>query len=107
MRLLKEACQEALLGEPAESDVRDTLEKLRTVYTSAYRWDAPPLSSEIGGGSHRNRMRYRVRAAINEWDLRRFYPGATPEIEGEEYHLPYTEDRDLERGSEDESAESP
>ena len=107
MRLLKEACQEALLGEPAESDVRDTLEKLRKVYTSAYRWDAPPPSSEIGGGSHRNRMRYRVRAAINEWDLRRFYPGATPEIEGEEYRLPYTEDRDLERGSEDESAESP
>lgn len=106
MQLLEQACQQEL-GRPAESDVRETLEKLRQVYATAYGWDAPPLSSEIGGDSHRNRMRYRVRAAINEWDLRRLYPGATPEIEGEEYRLPYTEDRDLERGSEDESAESP
>ena len=106
MQLLEQACQQAL-GEPAVSDVRDTLEKLRQVYTAAYGWEAPPLSSEIGGDSHRNRMRYRVRAAINEWDLRRLYPGATPEIEGEEYRLAYAEDRDLERESEDESSESP
>lgn len=105
MRLLEQACQKEL-GRPAEADIQDTLEKLRQVYSTAYGWDAPPLAAEIGGDSHRNRMRYRVRAAINEWDLRRLYPGATPEIEGEEYRLAYTEDRDLERGSENESTDS-
>lgn len=106
MRLLEQACQQEL-GRPAESDVRETLEKLRQVYTTAYGWDAPTLSSMVGGDSHRNRMRYRVRAAINEWDLRRLYPGAAPDTEIEDEVYPaYTEDRDLERGSEDESPDT-
>ena len=103
MRLLEQACQQEL-GRPAESDVRHTLEKLRRMYTTAYGWDAPGLSADAGGDSHRNRMRYRVRSAINEWDLRRLYPGATPDIEGEEYRPVYAEDRDLERGPEDDNA---
>ena len=106
MRLLEEACLQEL-GRPPESAVRATLEKLRQIYVEAYGWDAPTLSSDVGGDSHRHRMRYRVRAAINEWDLRRLYPGATPQIEGEEYHPPYTEDKDLERGSEDEGPDTP
>lgn len=106
MRLLEQACQQ-VLGQPAESDVRETLEKLRQVYSGAYGWDAPLPSAEIGGDSQSSRMRYRVRAAINEWDVRRLYPDKTPEIEGEEYRQAYTEDRDLEVGSEDESSDSP
>ena len=108
MRLLEQACRqnEQILRQPAESDVRETLEKLRQVYVTAYGWDAPPLSLETGGDSERRRMRFRVRAAIYEWDLQRLYPGATPEIEGEEYRPAYIEDRDLERVSEDESADS-
>lgn len=108
MRLLEQACreEEQVLGQPAEVDVRETIEKLRQVYTTAYGWDAPRVSTDTGD-SERRRMRYRVRAAINEWDLRRLYPGATPEIEGEDYRSAYTEDRDLERGSEDEGMDSP
>ena len=46
-------------------------------------------------------MRYKVRASINEWDLRRLYPNYSPETEGEEFRHSYEENVDLERESND------
>ncbi len=101
MRLLERECTP--LTSPTETDVRETVETLRRIYSTAYGWDAPPLQGETGGAGYRNRMRYKVRASINEWDLLRFYPGSSPEIEGAEFRLDYAENADLERESRDDA----
>ena len=74
MRLLEREC--IPLSSPTDEDVRETVEKLRTIYSTAYGWEAPALQGETGGAGYQNRMRYKVRASINEWDLLRFYPGS-------------------------------
>ena len=55
---------------------------------------APPFNSNA---NYRNTMRYRIRAAINEWDLRRLYPDAQPETEGHGFDYSYDELPDLEK----------
>ncbi len=104
MRLLERECLP--LTPPVDSDVRETVERLREIYSTAYRWDAPALDQEVGGAGYRNRMRYKVRSAINEWDLRRFYPDSKPEIEGAEYRPAYAEDKDLESEPKDDATDS-
>ncbi len=89
------------LSPPSDADVNATVEKLREIYSVAYAWDAPPLEAKTGGAGYRNRMRYKVRASINEWDLLRLYPDSRPETEGDEYRHTYEEDADLERESKD------
>ena len=101
MRLLERECTP--LNQPTDGDVRETMEKLRQLYGAAYGWDAPPLQSEGPVAGYQNRMRYKVRASINEWDLQRLYPGYRPETEGEEFRHTYEEDVDLERDSKDDS----
>ena len=44
-----------------------------------------------------NQMRYKVRSAINEWDLLRLRPGYLPDIEAQEFQHDYGEDSDLEK----------
>ena len=101
MRLIE---REALpLNPPSDMDVNATVEKLRDIYSVAYAWDAPPLEVKTGGAGYRNRMRYKVRASINEWDLLRIYPNSRPETEGDEYRHTYKEDADLERESKDDA----
>ena len=90
------------LGQPTGDDVRATLEKLREIYTEAYGWNAPALPEEPRGAGYQNRMRYKVRASINAWDLMRLYPDARPEIEGDEFRYSYDENTDLERSSQEE-----
>lgn len=102
MRLLERQCL-PLDSPPTETDVQETLEKLRNIYSAAYRWPAPALSGDTGGSMFHKRMRYKVRAAINEWDLLRFDPDSHPDTEGDEYHPTYTENADLERESEDDA----
>ena len=101
MRLLERECLP--LASPTETDDRETVEKLRRIYGAAYGWDAPALRGDTGGAGFQNRMRYKVRASINEWDLLRFYPGSRPEIEGDEFHHAYEVNADLERGSGDDA----
>jgi len=66
------------------------------MYSVAYDWDAPFIESSSGGAGHQQRMRYKVRSAVNTWDLQRLYPDSHPEMEGREYREIYTEDQDLE-----------
>lgn len=101
MRLLEQSCLP--LNAPAEEDVNDTLDKLRKIYSEAYDWKAPRLAGRTGGAGVQTRMRYKVRAAINEWDLLRLYPGSAPDTVVDEFHATYEEDADLERKSGDDA----
>ena len=69
MRLLEQECMP--LNPPTDAEVREMVEKLRQIYSDAYGWPAPALPGETRGAGYQNRMRYKVRAAINEWDLLR------------------------------------
>lgn len=80
-----------------ETDVEATLEKLRDIYAKAYKWQPPPASVASETAGYMNQMRYKVRSAINEWDLLRLRPGYRPEIEAQEFQHDYGEDSDLEK----------
>ena len=97
MRLIEQEC--IPLTEPTDDDVRVTMERLRGIYSDAYGWDAPELPAQARGAGYQNRMRYKVRASINEWDLRRLYPDYKPETDVQEFRHDYQENPDLERAS--------
>ena len=82
---------------PGAEELRDTLDQLRRLYGQAYQWDAPAPAVAPAAAAYRNTMRYRIRAAINEWDLRRLYPDAQPETEGREFDYRYDELPDMEK----------
>ena len=100
MRLLERECTP--LSAPAEADVNNTLNTLRRIYSEAYGWDAPALEARTGAASFRQRMRYQIRSAINEWDLLRLYPDSRPETEEREFRHHYVEISDLEAGTDGE-----
>ena len=89
------------LNSPSDADVNDTLNTLRYIYSKAYSWEAPVLEPMAAAAGYRQRMRYRIRAAINEWDLLRLYPDSSPETEGREFSHQYVEISDLETQSKD------
>ena len=101
MHLLERECTP--LNPPTVIEAQETVDKLREIYSKAYGWDAPPLQRETRGAGYQNRMRYKVRASINEWDLLRLYPDSRPETEGDEFHHSYEENVDLERVSTDDA----
>ena len=101
MRLLERECTP--LSAPDEADVNDTLKTLRYIYGRAYGWDAPVLETKAAAAGYQQRMRYRIRSAINEWDLLRLYPNSTPETEGREFTHQYVEISDLETQSKDDN----
>ena len=104
MRLLERQCTP--LSTPDEADVNDTLNTLRYIYSRAYGWDAPPLETRAAAAGYQQRMRYRIRSAINEWDLLRLYPDSRPETEGREFTHQYVEISDLETQSKDDEGET-
>ena len=87
---------------PNPGDLERTAAKLRGIHSIAYDWEAPPIEMTQVEVSFQNRMRYRVRAAINEWDLKRLYPDAQPETEGQEFKPSFEEQTELEQESQDE-----
>ncbi len=91
------------LRSPNDQDVKATVETLRGLYNKAYGWEPPAYEASAGGAGFQGRMRYKVRAAINEWDLRRLYPNYRPHTEGVEFTTPYDENVDLEHETRDES----
>ena len=99
MRLLERECTR--LTPPTDADVQRTISKLRDIYSAAYGWDAPHLEGKAGGAGYQSRMRYKVRAAINEWDLLRLYPDSRPETVSDDYRHTYKEDAALEQESKD------
>ena len=103
MRLLERQCTP--LSAPDEADVNSTVNTLRNIYSRAYGWDAPPLGTRTAAAGYQQRMRYRIRSAINEWDLLRLYPDSRPETEGREFTHRYVEISDLETQSKEDEGE--
>ena len=103
MRLLERECTP--LSALDEADVNDTLNALRYIYSRAYGWDAPALEPRAAGAGYQQRMRYRIRSAINEWDLLRLYPDSSPETEGREFTHQYVEISGMETQSKDDDGE--
>ena len=105
MRLLERDC--IALEPPGEDDVLVTMKTLRDLYGRAYGWQPPPPPERAvtaGGAGFQGRMRYKVRAAINEWDLRRLRPGHRLDTEFQTFDYAYEENPDLEReGDEDQN----
>ena len=104
MRLIEQGA--IPLNQPSDADVNATVEKLREIYRVSYGWNAPPSQVRAGGVQEQGRMRYKVRAAINEWDLLRLYPNSRPEIVSDEFRYTYEEDPDLERESKDDTGDA-
>jgi hypothetical protein len=89
-----------------DEDVNATVEKLRRIYASAYGWDAPPIERTARGVGYQGRMRYKIRASINEWDLLRLVPDSCPETEEIEFRFRYDEVPELEKEVKDEVREA-
>ena len=87
------------LDEPTPEVVQTTVDRLRSIYSIAYNWDAPLMERRVSGAGYQRRMRFQVRASINEWDLMRLFPNARPDTEGTEFKISYEEDTALERES--------
>lgn len=85
-----------MLSEPDDTTLRRAYDLLRDIYSQGYGWTAPDIDHGITRGGRR-RMRSYVRRWINEWDLRRLYPGAQPDIEETEVRFDYREDTALEK----------
>ena len=84
------------LGTISAQSVQASIAKIREIYSKAYDWEAPLLGEDNAPrAGHQNRMRYRVRVAINSWDLQRLYPDSIPHIESTEYKFDYAEDHDF------------
>ena len=94
------------LAELSDETVQDTIDKIREMYSAAYDWEAPFFESPPGGATYQRRMRYKVKSAVNTWDLQRLYPDSHPEMEGTEYRNLYTEDQDLEAEVKDDDPNS-
>ena len=83
-------------GAPRLETADPTAKRFSSIYSRAYDWAAPAAAAAVGGADYQKRIRYKVRVAITTWDLQRLRPDTTPDMETEEYHPTYHEDRDLE-----------
>jgi hypothetical protein len=97
MRLIE---REALTLEPPdESALAHTYQRLKEIHSEAYGWDPPEIQTAVT--SMRRAMRSYVRRWVNEWDLKRLYPGAEISTEEEQEIRPtYEQDDSLEQPSE-------
>lgn len=95
------------LRRPEEEDFREALEKLGRIYSEAYGWETPPADVSLAGAGYQATMRYKVRAAINQWDLLRLYPDAHPETESSGFTHQYNEIPELEQENEDDDSGEP
>ena len=101
MRLID---HEALrLQPPDPAAVDQTRSQIQEIHARAYSWSPPQLASEERLGT--THMREYVKRWINEWDLRRLYPGQQVHMVVEELKMDYSEDRELETPAEDDSGD--
>jgi hypothetical protein len=83
------------LQPPDALALQRTYERLKEIHGTAYSWnppELPPLEMSVT-----RRMRSYVRRWVNEWDLRRLYPGTDIVTDDEQEMKPtYDPDEDLE-----------
>jgi hypothetical protein len=96
MRLIRRGSSD--LKQPQGEDLEQTYRRLKDLYGKAYGWLPPQIASALGQGSRP--MRKHVRRWINEWDLKRVYPGTSFSIEEQELAPSYSEDIELEAAPE-------
>ena len=89
------------LAAPTAEVLVRTASRLREIYSTAYNWQAPAIEMTRTEGSYLDRMRYKIRAAINEWDLKRLYPDAQLETDTTEYRHSFEEQAELEKTAEE------
>lgn len=82
------------IPSPTRPAIRRTYEQVRDLHALAYDWEPPQVGSPPYAAS--TSMREYIRWWITEWDLRRLYPGYTPEIEVAPLLSDYSQDSDLE-----------
>ncbi len=87
------------LAAPTQELLDRTYQNVREVHAKAYDWDPPEV--EGAGVALRRAMRSYVRRWINEWDLKRLYPGAEVHTEEQELHVDYGEDAELQTPAEE------
>jgi hypothetical protein len=83
------------LSVPDKIVVEQIYLRIKEIYDAAYQWNPPDIPTPDIIASRR--MRSYIRRWINEWDLRRIYPGVQIFIEDEDIHSIYTEDDSLEQ----------
>ena len=101
MRLLERGVRN--LDEPDEAMLLGLYHQLKAIHAQAYGWEIPDIRHDAGR-SGAGTIRSYVRRWINEWDLRRLYPGSEPEIEETELTFSYEEDTTLEQAHSEDSA---
>jgi hypothetical protein len=102
MRLIE---REALtLKPPDESTLAQTYQRIKQIHAKAYGWDPPEIpETTVAVTTMTRRMRTYVRRWVNEWDLKRLYPGAEVSAEEEQQiTLTYEQDEALEQVTEPE-----
>lgn len=82
------------LEPPSDDHLQDTYKLLKGVHAAAYKWSPPNIPA--AERQARRAMRSHVRRWINEWDLKRLYPGSA--VTTEELHIGPTYEEDTEIG---------
>ena len=101
MRFLK---RNALrLQRPTVDTLASTYDRLKLIHGGAYGWAPPDLLWDHVVPAKWS-MRSYVRRWMNEWDLKRLYPGSDVETEEVELRPSYEEDLDLESAEETDSS---
>jgi hypothetical protein len=85
------------LRPPSRNQVTEIYQKVRSLYSRAYRWPAPELESRREHSSSTS-MRQHIRSWITAWDLRRLYD-YTADLVSETVSQSYEEDKDLQSES--------
>ncbi|MGH9477404.1 MAG: hypothetical protein ACRD1C_13935, partial [Terriglobales bacterium] len=97
-------CLSIIGTEGDAASLQQAYERLKEMHANAYSWEPPELPAVQT--SVTRRMRSYVRRWVNEWDLRRLYPGVDIQPEDEQDNRPtYEADKDLEVASEPEDEE--
>jgi hypothetical protein len=91
----------ARLRGPTRPAIAQTREQVRALHAEAYRWDPPPLDADQRLTT--TSMRQYVRRWINEWDLKRLYPGDRVDTQFSELEIDLSESPELETPGEEDA----
>lgn len=86
------------LKQPEPATLEQTYQRLKGLHAKAYTWEPPDIARARASLS--TPMRTHVRRWINEWDLRRLYPGTSFSIEEQQLAPSYAEAEELEAAPE-------
>lgn len=83
-----------LLRQPSDGSLETSYNRIRTLHSTAYNWDAPDVGYIERLSS--SRMREYIKSWITQWDLKRFDPEYTVNLTLDERIADYSQDSMLE-----------